>query len=182
MSRLLCFYERREMRTVRLITSVVNVDIKDDLIALYTTEDKPSEGVVIPLYCCSIMAVYSSADSDSEIIFVFSMKYKQYKQDKTYLNGKPSSGNHRHIKSPKNQNLKFPRSVYRITDDMLSFYYDDDDLARLLLKYLSIIENFNYKYLSLYENDIAAIKEVSETVHTVKKAKKIVSKKLLLHD
>ena len=167
------------MRTVRLITSVVNVDIEDDLIALYTTEDEPSEGVVIPLYCCSIMAVYSSADPDSDITFIFSMKYKQ---DKTHLDSKSSKGSHRHIESPRNQTLKFPRSVHRISDDILSFYYADDDLAEPLLKFLSTIENFNHKYLSLYENDTAAIKEVSETVHTVKKAEKIVSKKLLLHD
>lgn len=170
------------MRTVRLITSVMNVDIEDDLIALYTTEDEPSEGVVIPLYCCSIMAVYSSADPDSDITFVFSMKYKQYKQDKTYLDRKFSKGIYQHIESPKNQSLKFPRCIHRISDDILSFYYDDDDLAKPLLKFLSTIEDFNRKYLSLYENDIAAIKEVSETVHTVKKAEKIVSKKLLLHD
>lgn len=174
------------MRTVRLITSVMNVDIEDDLIALYTTEDEPSEGVVIPLYCCSIMAVYSSADPDSDITFVFSMKYKQYKQDKTYLDRKFyrkfSKSIYQHIESLKNQSLKFPRCVHRISDDILSFYYDDDDLAKPLLKFLSTIENFNRKYLSLYENDIAAIKEVSETVHTVKKAEKIVIKKLLLHD
>lgn len=156
----------------------MNVDIEDDLIALYTTEDEPSEGVVIPLYCCSIMAVYSSADPDSDITFIFSMKYKQYKQDKTYLDRKFSKGIYRHIKSPKNQSLKFPRCVHRISDDILSFYYADDDLAKPLLKSLSTIEDFNRKYLSLYENDIAAIKEASETVHTVRKAEKLVIKKL----
>ena len=170
------------MKKVRLIASVMNVDIEDDLIALYTTEDEPSEGVVIPLYCCSIMAVYSSVDPDSVITFVFSMKYKQYKQDKTYLDRKFSKGIYQHIESPKNQSLKFPRCVHRISDDILNFYYDDDDLAKPLLKFLYTIEDFNRKYLSLYENDIAAIKEVSETVHTVKRAEKIVSKKLLLHD
>ena len=170
------------MRTVRLITSVVNVDIKDNLIALYTTEDEPSEGVAIPLYCCSIMAVYNSADLNRDITFVFSMKYKQYKQDKTYLDRKFSKGIYQHIESPKNQSLKFPQCVHRISDDILSFYYDDDDLAAPLLKFLSTIEDFNHKYLSLYENDIAAIKEVSKTVHTVKRAEKIVIKKLLLHD
>lgn len=156
----------------------MNVDIEDDLIALYTTEDEPSESVVIPLYCCSIMAVYSSADPNSDITFIFSMKYKQYKQDKTYLDRKFSKGIYRHIEFPKNQSLKFPRCVHRISDDILSFYYADDDLAKPLLKFLSTIEDFNRKYLSLYENDIAAIKEASETVHTVRKAEKLVIKKL----
>lgn len=166
------------MRTVRLITSVMNIDIEDDLIALYTTGNEPSKGVVIPLYCCSIMAGYSSADPDSDVTFIFSMKYKQYKEDKTYLEKKFSKDIYQHIESPKNQSLKHPRCIHRISDDVLSFYYDDDDLAKPLLKFLSTIEDFNRKYLSLYENDIAAIKEASETVHTVKKAEKLVIKKL----
>lgn len=60
----------------------------------------------------------------------------------------------------------------------MSSYFIDNDLAKTMIKFLDIIENLNYEYLRSHGEDTTAIKKISETINAVKKAKRIVNKKL----
>ena len=60
----------------------------------------------------------------------------------------------------------------------MSSYFIDNDLAKTMMKFLDIIENLNYEYLRTHSRDTGVIKKVGMTINAVKKAKKIVNKKL----
>ena len=60
----------------------------------------------------------------------------------------------------------------------MNSYFIDNDLAKTMVKFLDTIENLNYEYIRSHGEDTTAIKEVSTTINAVKKAKRIVSKKL----
>ena len=168
-----CFYERREMKKVRLIASKLNVEIEADTIALYTSEGDDSEGVVIPLSYCSIVDINDGAYPDDDITFTLGLidaHRRAYLEEQTTAN--------RHIRFPSDRDIKFPYCVHKTIDNIMSSYFVDNDLAKTMVKFLNIIENLNYEYLRSHGEDTTAIKEVSTTINAVEKAKRIVSKKL----
>lgn len=161
------------MKKVRLIASKLNVEIDPDLIVLYTVEGDDSEVAVIPLSYCSIVDIDDGTYPDDDITFTLGLNYAG---ERSYL--KEQAAANRHIRFLSDRNIRFPYCIHKTIDDIMNSYFIDNDLAEILMKFLTTIENLNYEYLRSYRVDIAAVKKISETMHGVRKAKRIVSKKL----
>ena len=161
------------MKKVRLIASKLNVEIDPDLIVLYTVDGDDSEGAVIPLSYCSIVDIDDGTYPDDGITFTLGLNCAV---ERAYL--KEQVAANRHIRFPSDRNIRFPYCIHKTIDDIMNSYFIDNDLAEILMKFLTTIENLNYEYLRSHRVDIAAVKEISETIHGVRKAKRIVSKKL----
>lgn len=165
------------MKKVRLIASKLNVEIEPDMIVLYTVEGDDSEGAVIPLSYCSIVDIDDGTYPDDGITFTLGLKRAG---ERSYLE-KQTPANQR-IRFPSDRCIRFPYCIHETIDDIMNSYFIDNDLAEILMKFLTAIEDLNYEYLRSHSADTTAIKEISETMHGVKKAKRIVSKKLKLKD
>lgn len=168
-----CFYERREMKKVRLVASKLNVEIEADMIVLYTVEDDDSEGAVIPLSYCSIVDIDDGTYPDDGITFTLGLIDAHRR---AYLEGQATTN--RHIRFPSDRDIRFPYCIHKTIDNIMNSYFVDDDLAGTLITLLNVIEDLNYEYLKTHSGDPDVIKNISETINAVKKAKRIVSKKL----
>lgn len=165
------------MKKVRLIASKINVEIEADLIVLYILEGDDSEGTVIPLSYCSIVDIDDGTYPDDGITFTLGLKdasRRAYLEEQTAAN--------RRIRFPSDRNIRFSYCIHKTIDDIMSSYFIDNDLAKTLVTLLNIIEDLNYEYLRTHSRDTDVIKNVSETMHGVRKAKKIVSKRLKPND
>lgn len=161
------------MKKVRLIASKLNVEIEaTNMIVIYVIEGDDSEGAVIPLSYASIVNIDDGTYPDDGITFTLGLKRageRAYLEEQTAAN--------RHIRFPSDRNIRFPYCVHKTIDDVMSSYFIDNDLAEILMEFLDTIANLNYEYLRSHRVDATAIKEISETMHGVRKAKRIVSKK-----
>ena len=167
------FYERREMKKVRLIASKINVEIEADMIVLYTVEEDDSEGAVIPLSYASIVDIDDGTYPDDGITFTLGLvdtHRRAYLEEQTAAN--------RHIRFPSDRDIRFSYCIHKTIDNIMNSYFVDDDLAGTLMTLLNVIEDLNYEYLRSHSEDTTAIKEISETINAIKKAKRIVNKKL----
>lgn len=171
------FYERREMKKVRLIASKINVEIDADMIALYTVEGDDSEGVVIPLSYCSIVDIDDGTYPDDSLTFTLGLKRAG---ERAYLEEQIAAN--RHIRFPSDRDIRFPYCIHKTIDNIMNSYFIDNDLAKTMVKFLDTIENLNYEYLRSHGEDTIAIKEISTTINAVEKAKRIVNKKLKSKD
>lgn len=167
------FYERREMKKVRLIASKINVEIEANTIALYTVEGDDSEGVVIPLSYCSIVDIDDGTYPDDGITFTLGLNYTG---ERAYL--KEHAAANRHIRFTSDRDIRLSFCIHKTIDDIMSSYFIDNDLAKTLVTLLNVIEDLNYEYLRTHSKDTDVIKNISETINAVKKAKEIVGKKL----
>lgn len=161
------------MKKVRLIASKLNVEIDADTIVLYTVEDDNSEGAVIPLSYCSIVDIDDGTYPDDGITFTLGLNYTG---ERAYL--KEHAAANRHIRFTSDRDIRLSYCIHKTIDDIMSSYFIDNDLAKTMIKFLDIIENLNYEYLRSHGEDTTAIKKISETINAVKKAKRIVNKKL----
>lgn len=161
------------MKKVRLIASKLNVEIEPELIVLYTVEGDDSEGAVIPLSYASIVDIDDGTYPDDGITFTLGPKRAG---ERAYLERQTSAN--RRIRFPSDRNIRFPYCIHKTIDDIMNSYFIDNDLAEILMKFLTTIEDLNYEYLRSHGGDTTAIKKISETMHGVRKAKRIVSKKL----
>lgn len=161
------------MKKVRLIASKLNVEIEaTNMIVIYVIEGDDSEGAVIPLSYASIVDIDDGTYPDDGITFTLGLKRageRAYLEEQTAAN--------RHIRLPSDRNIRFPYCVHKTIDDVMNSYFIDNDLAEILMEFLDTIANLNYEYLRSHRVDAAAVKEISETMHGVRKAKRIVSKK-----
>ena len=161
------------MKKVRLIASKLNVEIEaTNMIVTYVIEGDDSEGAVIPLSYASIVDIDNGTYPDDGITFTLGLKRageRAYLEEQTAAN--------RHIRFPSDRNIRFPYCIHKTIDDVMSSYFIDDDLAEILMEFLDTIVNLNYEYLRSHRVDATAVKEISETMHGVRKAKRIVSKK-----
>ena len=161
------------MKKVRLIASKLNVEIEPDMIVLYVVEGDDSEIAVIPLSYCSIVDIDDGTYPDDGITFTLGLKRAG---ERAYL-GKQTAAN-RYLRFPSDRTIRFPYCIHKTIDDIMNSYFIDNDLAEILIKFLTTIENLNYEYLRSHSVDTTTIKKISTTIHAVKKAKRIVSKKL----
>lgn len=166
-------YERREMKKVRLIASKINVEIEADMIVLYVVEGDDSEGTVIPLSYCSIVDIDDGTYPDDGLTFTLGLNCAG---ERAYL--KEHAAANRHIRFPSDRDIRFSYCIHKTIDNIMNSYFVDDDLAGTLMTLLNVIEDLNYEYLRTHSRDTDVIKNISETINTVKKAKGIVSKKL----
>lgn len=161
------------MKKVRLIASKLNVEIEaTNMIVIYVIEGDDSEGAVIPLSYASIVDIDDGTYPDDGITFTLGLKRageRAYLEEQTAAN--------RHIRFPSDRNIRFPYCVHKTIDDVMSSYFIDNDLAEILMEFLDTIANLNYEYLRSHRVDATVVKEISETMHGVRKAKRIVSKK-----
>lgn len=161
------------MKKVRLIASKINVEIEADMMVLYTVEGDDNEGAVIPLSYCSIVDIDDGKYPDDGITFTLGLKDEDrhaYLEEHTTAN--------RYIRFPSDRNIRFPYCIHKTIDNIMNSYFVDDDLAWTLMILLNTIANLNYEYLRTHNRDTDVIKNISETINAVKKAKRIVSKKL----
>lgn len=162
------------MKKVRLIASKINVEIEADMIALYTVEGDDSEGVVIPLSYASIVDIDDGTYPDDGLTFTLGLidaHRRAYLEEQTAAN--------RHIRFPSDRDIKFPYCIHKTIDNIMNSYFIDNDLAKTLVTLLNVIEDLNYEYLRSHGEDTNVIKNISETINAVKKAKRIVNKELL---
>lgn len=143
------------------------------MIVLYTVEDDDSEGVVIPLSYCSIVDIDNGTYPDDGITFTLGLNCAG---KRAYL--KKQAAANRHVRFPSDRYIRFPYCIHKTIDGIMNSYFVDDDLAETLMKFLDTIENLNYEYLRTHSRDTGAIKKIGMTISAVKKAKRIVSKKL----
>lgn len=161
------------MKKVRLIASKLNVEIEADMIVLYIVEGDDSEGVVIPLPYASIVDIDDGTYPDDGITFTLGLidaHRRTYLEEQTTTN--------RRIRFPSDQDIRFSYCIHKTIDDIMNSYFVDDDLAETLMTLLNVIEDLNYEYLRSHSEDTTTIKKISETINAVKKAKRIVNKKL----
>lgn len=161
------------MKKVRLIASKLNVEIEaTNMIVIYVIEGDDSEGAVIPLSYASIVDIDDGTYPDDGITFTLGLKRageRAYLEEQTAAN--------RHIRFPSDRNIRFPYCIHRTIDDVMSSYFINNDLAEILMEFLDTIVNLNYEYLRSHRVDATAVKEISETMYGIRKAKRIVSKK-----
>lgn len=165
------------MKKVRLIASKINVEIEADMMVLYIVEGDDSEGAVIPLSYCSIVNIDDGTYPDDGITFTLGLNYTG---ERSYL--KEHAAANRHIRFSGDRNIRFSYCIHKTIDDIMNSYFVDDDLTGTLVTLLNVIEDLNYEYLRTHSRDTDVIKNISETINAVKKAKGIVSKKLKSKD
>ena len=161
------------MKKVRLIASKLNVDIEADMIALYTVEDDDSEGAVIPLSYASIVDIDDGAYPDDDLTFTLGLidaHRHAYLEEQTAINQR--------IRFPSDRDIRFSYCIHKTIDNIMNSYFVANDLAKTLVYFLDTIENLNYEYLRSHGEDTNVIKNISETINAVKKAKRIVNKEL----
>lgn len=157
------------MKKVRLIASKLNVEIEADMIVLYTVEGDDSEGAVIPLSYASIVDIDDGMYPDDGITFTLGLidaHRRAYLEEQTTAN--------RRIRFPSDRDIRLSFCIHKTIDDIMSSYFIDNDLAKTLVTLLNIIEDLNYEYLRSHGGDTTVIKNISETINAVKKAKRIV--------
>lgn len=161
------------MKKVRLIASKLNVEIEaTNMIVIYVIEGDDSEGAVIPLSYASIVDIDDGTYPDDSMTFTLGLKRageRAYLEEQTATN--------RHIRFPSDRNIRFPYCIHKTIDNVMNSYFINNDLAEILMEFLDTIANLNYEYLRSHRVDATAVKEISETMHGVRKAKRIVSKK-----
>lgn len=158
------------MKKVRLIASKLNVEIEADMIALYIVDGDGGGGAVIPLSYASIVDIDDGTYPDDGITFTLGLKRAGERA--------PLGKQTQRIRFQSDRNIRFPYCIHKTIDDIMNSYFIDNDLAEILMKFLNTIANLNYEYLRSHSADTTAIKEISETMHGVRKAKRIVAKQL----
>lgn len=165
------------MKKVRLIASKINVEIEADMIVLYTVKDDDSKGAVIPLSYCSIVDIDDGTYPDDGLTFTLGLidaHRRAYLEEQTAAN--------RRIRFPSDRDIRFSYCIHKTIDNIMNSYFVDNDLAKTLVTLLNVIEDLNYEYLRSHGEDTNVIKNISETINAVKKAKRIVNKELLSKD
>ena len=139
------------------------MNIEDNSIYLYITDNTTCQSVVIPMSYCTISGIDAGYESDDVVKFTLSMRDKvQYIDSMLY--------------EDHDRQIKFEGCFRKTVSKILSCRFTNKYLARAMMRFLLAVETINYEYLELHDDNIVAIKEVSTTVCFTEKAKKIISK------
>lgn len=138
---------------VKLVSSRIQVNIEDGSIYLYVSDERIGHSVVIPMSYCVITNVDAGCGIEDDVTITLKMLHEY-----------------------SDRNIKFKGCFHKIVGKIISCRFTDEILAKAMMRFLSAIENINYEYLELHDDNIVAIKEVSTTVRFVEKAKKIIGK------
>lgn len=149
---------------VKLVSPRIQVNIEDDSIYLYAADEAIGHSVVIPMSYCIISEIDAGNDSDDDIAITLSMKDKL-----NYIDEMLHEDSDRYIE------LKgcFHKTIGKT---IISCRFTDWILTKAIMRFLLAVETINYEYLELHDDNIVAIKEVSTTVRSTEKAKKIIGK------
>lgn len=148
---------------VKLVSSRIQVNIEDDSIYLYAADETIGHSVVIPMSYCVITNVDAGRGVDDDVRFTLSMK-----DDLSYIDDILNECSDRHI--------KLEGCFHKVVGKIISCRFTDEILAKAMMRFLLSVETINYEYLELHDDNIVAIKEVSTTVRSIEKAKKIIGK------
>ena len=129
------------------------MNIEDDSIYLYASDERIGHSVVIPMSYCVITNVDAGCGVEDDVTITLKM-----------------------IHEYSDRNIKFEGCFHKVVGKIISCRFTDGILAKAMMRFLSAIETINYEYLDLHGDNIVAIKEVSTTVRFVEKAKKIIGK------
>ena len=149
---------------VKLVSPRIQVNIEDDSIYLYVADAAIGHSVVIPMSYCVIKEIDVGNDPDDDMAITLSMKDKL-----NYIDEMFDEDSDRYI--------KFEGCFHKtVGKTIISCRFTDGLLAKAIMRFLLAVDNINYEYLELHDDNIVAIKEVSTTVRFTEKAKKIIGK------
>lgn len=146
------------LKKIRFFSTIWNADIEGDTLAVYTVEGDSGNGVAVPMSYCYIEKIdlVDPGDKiDNEVSFFLNMR-----QDLLEIS--------------RRWEVILPYCTYRKNNGVLTLNCLDSDLCRSLMRFLLAIEQFNYEYLRQHNNDIAAIQDISRTMQSIGKARKII--------
>ena len=129
------------------------MNIEDNSIYLYVSDERIGHSVVIPMSYCVITNVDAGCGIEDDVTITLKM-----------------------IHEYSDRNIKFEGCFHKVVGKTISCRFTDEILAKATMRFLLAIETINYEYLDLHGDNIVAIKEVSTTVRFVEKAKKIIGK------
>lgn len=148
---------------VKLVSSRIQVNIEDDSIYLYAADEVIGHSVVIPMSYCVITNVDAGSGIEDDVRFTLSMKDKL-----SYIDDMLNECSDRYI--------KLEGCFHKVVGKIISCRFTDEILAKAMMSFLLAVETINYEYLELHDDNIVAIREVSTTVRSTEKAKKIIGK------
>ena len=143
------------LKKIKFFSTTWNADIEDDVLAVYTVEGDLGRGVVVPMSYCYIEKIDLGDKLDDKVSFFLNMR-----QDLLEIG--------------RRWEVILPYCTYRVNDGVLTLNCIDSDLRRSLMRFLLAIEELNYEYLRQHGNDIAAIQDISRTMQSISKARKII--------
>lgn len=149
---------------VKLVSPRIQVNIEDDSIYLYVADEAIGHSVVIPMSYCIISEIDAGYNPDDDVVITLSMKDKL-----SYIDEMLHEDSDRYI--------EFEGCFHKVVGKtIISCRFTDGILAKSIIRFLLAVETINYEYLELHDDNIVAIKEVSATVRSTEKAKKIIGK------
>lgn len=143
------------LKKIKFFSTTWNADIEDDALAVYTVESDPGNGVVVPMSYCYIEKIDLGDKLDDDVSFLLNMR-----QDLLEIG--------------RRWEVILPYCTHRVNDGVLTLNCIDGDLRRSLMRFLLAIEEFNYEYLRQHGDDIVAIQDISRTMQSIGKARKII--------
>lgn len=143
------------LKKIKFFSTTWNADIEDDALAVYTVESDSGNGVVVPMSYCYIEKIDLGDKLDDDVSFLLNMR-----QDLLEIG--------------RRWEVILPYCTHRVNDEVLTLNCIDSDLRRSLMRFLLAIEEFNYEYLRQHGDDIAAIQDISRTMQSIGKARKII--------
>lgn len=157
------------MKKIMLIGSRLKVTIENDWITIDRLGHDRSVGVRIPMSYCSILEFDTGPEKDSAMIVHLKMKCWARHPDI-------------HRAEDRSRQIIMPHCIHKEEDEAIRCYFTDGSLPRGMKYLLSAVEDINYEYLKLHEDNVIAIREISRTMHSLKKAWEIVDDKLASKD
>ena len=157
------------MKKIMFIGSRLKVTIENDWITMDRLDHDRLMGVRIPMSYCSILEFDTGPKKDSAVIVHLKMKRWVRNPDI-------------HCAEDRSRQIIMPHCIHKEEDGAIKCYFTDGNLPRGMKYILSAIEDINYEYLKLHEDDIIAIRDISRTMRSLKKAWEIVDDKLASKD
>lgn len=158
-----------KMKKIMLIGSRLKVTIENDWITMDRLGHDRNVGIRIPMSYCSILEFDTGPKNDSAVIVHLKMK--------CWVR---NPGIHR--AKDRSQQILMPHCVHKEENGVIKCYFTDGSLPRGMKYLLSAVEDINYEYLKLHEDNVIAIREISRTMRSLKKAWEIVDDKLASKD
>ena len=143
------------LKRIKFFSTIWNADIEGDVLTIYTVDGDSSDGVAVPMSRCYIEKIDLKYKLNDNVAFYFNMKQDLLEIDRKWQ-------------------IVLPYCTHRVNDGVLTLNCIDGDLRRSLMRFLLAIEKFNYEYLRQHDDDIVAIQDISRTMQSIGKARKII--------
>ena len=147
--------EKTGLKKIKFFSTIWNADVEGDTLAIYTVDGDSSDRVAVPMSYCYIEKIDLGDKLDDDASFYLNMK-----QDLLEIG--------------RRWQVILPYCTHRVNDGVLTLNCIDGDLRRTLMRFLLAIEEFNYGYLRQHGDDITAVQDISRTMQSISKARKII--------